>query len=86
DICAYAVMHNHYHLVVHINRDKANALSQLGIVQRWQFQHKLPDLIQRWLNHQLTSQAEQRKCHEIIEIWRTRLWSLSWFMKELNYG
>ncbi|MDV7102943.1 transposase [Vibrio sp. TH_r3] len=85
DICAYAVMHNHYHLVVHINRDKANALSQLGVVQRWQFQHKLPDLIQRWLNHQLTSQAEQKKCHEIIEIWRTRLWSLSWFMKELNY-
>ncbi|MDV7106458.1 transposase, partial [Vibrio sp. TH_r3] len=85
DICVYAVMHNHYHLVVHINRDKVNALSQLDVVQRWQFQHKLPDLIQRWLNHQLTSQAEQKKCHEIIEIWRTRLWSLSWFMKELNY-
>jgi hypothetical protein len=25
DICAYAVMSNHYHIVQHINADKANA-------------------------------------------------------------
>ncbi|WP_413282834.1 transposase [Vibrio sp. MA40-2] len=85
DICAYAVMHNHYHLVAHINQNKAKALSQGDIVQRWQHQHKVPVLIQRWLKNQLTCQAEQKKCDQIIEVWRERLWSLSWFMKELNY-
>ncbi|SON52948.1 transposase [Vibrio tapetis] len=85
DVCAYAVMSNHYHLVLHINRDKALRLSVDQVIERWSHEHKLPVLIQRWLQKELKSQAEEDKCLEIIEVWRERLWSLSWFMKELNY-
>ncbi|SON51707.1 transposase [Vibrio tapetis] len=85
NVCAYAVMSNHYHLVLHINRDKALKLSLAEVIERWSYNHKLPVLVQRWLNKQLKSQAEEDKCLEIIEVWRERLWSLSWFMKELNY-
>ncbi|MDN3682856.1 transposase [Vibrio tapetis subsp. quintayensis] len=85
DVCAYAVMSNHYHLVLHINRDKALRLRLDEVIERWSRSHKLPVLVQRWLRKELKTQAEQDKCIEIINIWRERLWSLSWFMKELNY-
>lgn len=85
DICAYAIMSNHYHLVVHINRDKAKALSNHEVVDRWQKEHKLPSLVSRWLSGQLTTDAETEACLLLIDAWRSRLWSLSWFMKELNF-
>ncbi|RJX72993.1 transposase [Vibrio sinensis] len=85
DICAYAIMSNHYHLVVHINQDKALALSNHEVVERWRQDHKLPGLIMRWLAGQLISRAETEACVSIIDSWRSRLWNLSWFMKELNY-
>jgi REP element-mobilizing transposase RayT len=85
DICAYAIMSNHYHLVVNINKERATSLPQREVVERWGRAHKLPVLIQRWLSNQLSGQAELEKCVEIIEAWRERLWDLSWFMKELNF-
>ncbi|GAD79805.1 transposase [Vibrio ezurae] len=85
DICAYAIMSNHYHLVLYINKNKALALSQNEVVERWALEHKLPLLIKRWLKKELTHKSEEIKCHKIIEIWRSRLWDLSWFMKELNF-
>ncbi|USD66071.1 transposase [Vibrio sp. SCSIO 43136] len=85
NVCAYAVMSNHFHLVLHIDRSKALALTQAEVVERWGIEHKLPALVQRWQQKQLTCEAEEQKCSEIIKVWRERLWSLSWFMKELNY-
>ena len=85
DICAYAIMTNHYHLVVHINRSKALSLSSREVVERWKQDHKLPSLVMKWLEGQLTNNAEIEACMTIIESWRERLWSLSWFMKELNF-
>ncbi|WP_232060453.1 transposase [Vibrio ponticus] len=85
DICAYAIMSNHYHLVVHINREKALSLSNLQVVERWKQDHKLPSLVSRWIAGQLASRAEEEACLSIIDSWRSRLWSLSWFMKELNF-
>ncbi|EGA67075.1 hypothetical protein [Vibrio brasiliensis] len=85
DICAYAIMSNHYHLVVHINREKAENLSTHQVVERWQHDHKLPGLVSRWLDGQLSSSTEIEACMTIIDSWRQRLWDLSWFMKELNF-
>jgi len=85
DICAYAIMSNHYHLVLHVNREQALELSCQEVIERWQQDHKLPVLVTRWLAGQLTSKAENAACMEIVESWRSRLWSLSWFMKELNF-
>ncbi|WED23415.1 transposase [Vibrio sp. JC009] len=84
DICAYAVMSNHYHLVVHLNRKKAKALSDVEVIERWSSQHHQPVLIQRLLSRELKSETEYLKAQAIIDDWRERLFNLSWFMKELN--
>ncbi|MDW6094106.1 transposase [Vibrio rhizosphaerae] len=85
DICAYAVMSNHYHLVVHINQKKAEHLSDREVVERWGKEHRLPLLLLKYLKNQLTT-AEIHTCRKIIHVWRQRLYSLSWLMKELNFS
>ena len=35
DVCAYAVMSNHYHLVLHVDQEKAGAFSDDEIISRW---------------------------------------------------
>ena len=35
DICAYAVMSNHYHVVLRVDAEKANAWSKKEIIDRW---------------------------------------------------
>lgn len=83
-ICAYAVMSNHYHLVAFVDKQSALALSDQQVIERWSRGHHIPALLQRFRNNQVRAQAEIDTCHEMIEIWRARLYSLSWFMRELN--
>lgn len=85
DVCAYAVMSNHYHLVLHLNKRSALSLSHEEIIEKWGLGHKIPLLLQLWQKGKISSPAEEKKCIQVIEKWRERLWSLSWFMKELNY-
>ena len=35
DLCGYAVISNHYYLVLRINRDKAASWADLEVVERW---------------------------------------------------
>src|SRR5215467_6878189 len=35
NICAYAVMSNHYHLVLHVDADKATSWKEEEVKQRW---------------------------------------------------
>lgn len=84
DICAFAVMSNHYHLVVRIDRESAMTLTSAEVIERWGADHHLPLIMQRFKIGKVT-QAEQEKCLKIITTWRERLCSLSWFMKELNF-
>ncbi|MCL9780187.1 transposase [Vibrio sp. S4M6] len=85
DICAYAVMSNHYHLVVYLDKEGADTLTKLRVVQRWGQNHRLPLLVERWLRGEVSNQAERESVEILIEEWRRRLYSLSWFMKELNF-
>ncbi len=85
DICAYAVMSNHYHVVVHINKEKARQLTDFEVVERWLRLHARPVIIQRYQAGEVISKAELKKAQKIIEQWRERLYSLSWFMRELNF-
>ena len=86
DICAYAVMSNHYHLVVHINKELAESLNDTEVIERWTSLHSAPVLIQRFLNNDLNTESEFKLAHNIISQWRERLYSLSWFMRELNFN
>lgn len=35
DICAYAVMSNHYHVVLHVDKARADAWTDQEVVERW---------------------------------------------------
>ena len=48
DIAAYAVMSNHYHLVLHINQKAALALTEEQLIQRWKQLCKLSLAAQRF--------------------------------------
>jgi REP element-mobilizing transposase RayT len=75
DLCAYAVMSNHYHVVLHINTDQQQGWSDADIVARWQRLHRIPE----WF-----ASADDEKIADTIARWRKRLGSISWFMKCLN--
>ncbi|MGD8930165.1 MAG: hypothetical protein PVI22_14415, partial [Lysobacterales bacterium] len=50
DICAYAVMSNHYHVVLRVNLEQARRWSDREVAERWCRLFKGPDLVQRWLS------------------------------------
>ncbi|MCG2836379.1 transposase [Photobacterium sp. WH77] len=84
DVCAYAIMSNHYHVVLHINKDQAYRLSNHEVIDRWLTLHRAPMLIQQFLKSENLSEIEQNACLAIIQTWRERLCSISWFMRLLN--
>ena len=83
DVCAYAVMSNHYHLVVHVDQARSKSLSKREVVERWTQLFRAPSLVKRWLDG-TALEAERTMAERIIEGWRVRLSDLSWFMKCLN--
>src|SRR3954447_4001100 len=46
DICAYAVMSNHYHLVVHVDAKRTKAWTEAEVIDRWNLLFRLPSLVQ----------------------------------------
>lgn len=83
DLCAYAVMSNHYHVVLRVNRSRAFRWSDHEVAERWMRLFSGPLLVRRWLNGE-TGEAETQKALEIIEKWRDRLYDIGWFMRCLN--
>lgn len=84
DLCAYAIMSNHYHLVVRLNRDQAESWDEEEVMRRWEWLFSLPVLVARYRAGQCATQAERDTALSIIEEWRNRLADLSWFMRSLN--
>lgn len=83
DICAYAIMSNHYHLVLRIDADKAEAWPEDEVMARWSKLFSLPILVARYQSGK-TSAAESLEAQKIITTWRERLKDISWFMRSLN--
>lgn len=84
DICAYAVMSNHYHVVLHVDTPRAKGWSEEAVVCRWQKLFGVPSLVERYLNADVLGLAEQEAAQAIINRWRSRLMDVSWFMRCLN--
>jgi len=83
-IAAYAVMSNHYHLVVKLCPAEAEHWSTREVLERWTVLYKGPWLVQRYLAGEPLSEAERKTVHDMAEVYRKRLTDLSWFMKCLN--
>ncbi|ADE13342.1 protein of unknown function DUF1568 [Nitrosococcus halophilus Nc 4] len=60
DICAYAVMSNHYHVVLRVDEDTAGHWEDADVIERWTTLFSTPVLIQRYLKGETTTAAEQR--------------------------
>ena len=83
EVCAYAVLSNHYHLVVYVDQKRSRELTNTEVVERWMRLYRAPPLVERWCNGSAL-EAEREAAEAIIENWRARLCDLSWFMKCLN--
>lgn len=68
DLLAYAIMSNHYHVVVRLNPTKLSTATDAEIITRWRKVFRVPDGYTR----------------VDVERWRERLSSLSWYMRCIN--
>ena len=84
DVCAYAILSNHSHIVLKINASLAQSWTDEEVMQRWQQVFSIPVLVERYLNGKCHSEAECDKAQETITLFRDRLMDISWFMRCLN--
>jgi REP element-mobilizing transposase RayT len=84
DVCAYAIMSNHFHLVLHIDTQRAAEWTLDEVLQRWLTLYKGPPLAQRYQAGENLTEQEHQALSLLVEVWRSRLVSLSWFMGCLN--
>ncbi|MFT4927621.1 MAG: REP element-mobilizing transposase RayT [Phenylobacterium sp.] len=83
-ICAFSVMENHYHIVLKVNRNHALLLTEAEIVRRWTSVYCAGHPLVERYQLGLGCEAENIAAKQIIEVWRERLYSISWFMRNIN--
>jgi len=84
DVASYAVMSNHYHVILRINADLAASWSMDEVLRRWCYLFAGHPMVQRYLANPDMSAAELARVNEFVELYRSRLADLSWFMRCLN--
>jgi len=84
DIAAYAIMSNHYHVVLHIDKDQASNWTVREICEHWHELFSGNDLSNRYLSGNTLSPVEEQQLLLKVDCWRERLIDISWFMRCLN--
>lgn len=85
-ICAYAVMSNHYHLVLKVDERQAQGWSEREVAERWASLFQWPPLVRSWYQGNTLIEPELAVVQGLIETWRERLYSISWLVRLLNEG
>jgi REP element-mobilizing transposase RayT len=83
-LCAYAVMSNHTHVVLHVDIDTALSWSVDEVLKRYHRLHQGTLLTQKYVKGEVLSPGELISFAETVEVYRNRLYSISWFMRDLN--
>jgi len=83
-LCSYAVMSNHYHVVLHVRPDIANHWSDLDVVKRWHRIFNGSLFSQAFIDGQPLSNSQWQILNKDIKRWRERLTDISWFMRVVN--
>ncbi|MCG7530750.1 transposase [Psychrobium sp. MM17-31] len=83
-IAAYAIMSNHYHLVLRVDRERALSWSDDEVIERWYQLHKGHPVVDRYRKGEIDDKASLAKVAEVVSVWRFRLYDISWFMRHLN--
>jgi hypothetical protein len=84
DCASYSVMSNHYHVILHVDTERAKAWSEQEVIDRWERLFSLPVIVQRYLAKELITQVERDTVSELLSKWRIRLHDISWFMRCIN--
>jgi len=84
DLCAYAIMSNHYHIVVRINADEVKQWSDEEVARRWMMIFSGPLLMRLYLTNANMTSTELKCVADLLATWRERLCDLSWFMRCIN--
>ncbi len=84
DLCAYAIMSNHYHIVVRINAEQVKNWSDEDVARRWMKVFTGPLFMQQYLGNADLSTTDRERIAELLGTWRERLCNLSWFMRCIN--
>ena len=84
DVCAFAIMSNHYHAVLRVNRSQAETWGFDDVINQWHqlFSGSAPS--QRYIAGDKLGKAEIDTLKEQVEEWRLRLMDISWFMRVIN--
>jgi REP element-mobilizing transposase RayT len=83
-LCAYAVMSNHTHVVVHVDKDMALSWSVEEVLRRYHMLHYGTLLTRKYVKGETLSPGESIGFAETVEVYRSRLYNISWFMRDLN--
>ena len=83
-LCAYAVMSNHYHVVLRVQPDMAEAWSEREVIRRWHSLFSGNMLSQRFMNGDALDTVLYKRLLEDVETWRSRLCDISWYMRIVN--
>ena len=84
EVCAYAIMSNHFHMVLHVDSARARAWSTDEVIERWLRLYSGPEVAQRYQAGINLNKVEQDALAIWVEVWRARLADLSWYMRCLN--
>lgn len=82
-VCAYALMPNHYHLVLYVNADQAQKLSDAEVAQRWGRLFKLPESL-RQTPADTGKASEPEQAQHVLQDLRNRLCDISWYLRSFN--
>ncbi|USD37552.1 transposase [Ferrimonas sp. SCSIO 43195] len=87
EVCAYAVMSNHTHVVLHVDAQQANDWSTLEVLNRWHRVFAGTEVTRRYCDDEQRDNLASVERHQVerkAALYRTRLADLSWFMRSLN--
>ena len=82
DVCSYAIMSNHFHIVLKVN--STENWNDTQVLMTWSSLYSLPVLCDRYLNGEINTEAELHRVKEYATEYRARLASVSWYMKSIN--
>ena len=85
EVFACSVMNNHYHLVLRVDPDVARSWSNEEVIRRWDQIYSVRKALTGMrgdLDETIMSMALERP--DLIDVWRSRLCNVSWFMKQIN--
>ncbi|MDO6777229.1 transposase [Shewanella sp. 3_MG-2023] len=84
DICAYAVMSNHLHVVLKVDVDKATEWSDIDVLAQWHKGFKGTLLTHKLVKGEKLDEFELKTVNDCIALYRERLTDISWFMRSLS--